>query len=290
VRGPAYGSGTDFGVIRPDWTPRPSYTAMKTLTARLGPEPKVLGWLNLGKGGYGFVFKGKEGDVLAAWAPPGKECKATFAGDVKVTALAGAATPLAAGKELALGDLPVFISGLPAELAKQAQANLGKPYPWGGDYAHATQVSCKLGAVNLEDGLKQVNPKTTVVVNDLAETWRRTSFAFGGEGHYTYFRVDPQFVPYGTTSLEITAVVRRAAPAKPANVGLEYESSKGYTGFKGPNYEVPADAQWHEQTWKLTDANFVGQWGWNFRLTTTGSPGEVDLKEVRVKKAAAPAK
>ena len=72
---------------------------------------------------------------------------------------------------------PVFISRFPADLVKQALGNVGKPYPWGGDYANAKVVICRLAAANAEDGLKQVNPKTTVVVNDLAESYRRPDFA-----------------------------------------------------------------------------------------------------------------
>lgn len=286
VRGPSYGAGTDLGIIRPDWTPRPAYDALKTTIALLGPAPRYLGWLDLGKGGYGFLFQGKEGAVLAAWSPAGKQYPAKFSAEVVVTDLAGKPSSLAAGQELVLSPTPVFIGKLPDDLIKEAQANLGKPYPWGGDYAHARVVTCRLGATNREDGLKQVNPKTTVVENGMADTCRRTNFAdpaLHNEGHYVYFRVDPLFVPYGTQSLEITIVAKRVAPDKEAGMNLCYESAKGYRGAPGW-WTIPADDQWHENTWKVNDANFVGQWGWNFRVDAISSPSEFLIKEMRAAK------
>ncbi len=203
---------------------------------------------------------------------------------------AGKRSSLAAGRELTLTNSPVLITGLPADLAKQAQANRGKPYPWGGDYAHAKVVACRLGARNIDDGLKQVNPKTTLVVKGPTDTCRRTDFAdsaLHGEGHYVYFRVDPLFVPYGTKELEITIVAKRLAPGKAAGMNLCYESAKGYTGAQ-VWWTIPQDDQWHQNTWKVSDASFVGQWGWNFRFDAISSPNEFLIKEVRVTKAGRP--
>ena len=289
VRGPDYGGGMDFGIIRPDWTPRPSYDAFKTMTTWLGQDPRCLGWLDLGKGGYGFLFQGQEGKLLTAWAAAGKEYKAKFDTEVDVIDSSGKKTALAAGQDLSLTADPVFITRLPEDMVTQAQANRGKPYPWGGDYAHATVVTCRLGAANREDGLKQVNPQTTVVVNGLTETCRRTDFAnpaLHNEGHYVYFRVDPQFVPFGTKNLEITIVAKRVAPDKDAGMNLLYESTKGYVNA-GIWWTIPGDGQWHENTWKVSDASFVGQWGWNFRFDAVSSPNEFLVKEVRVSKTPA---
>jgi polysaccharide biosynthesis protein PslG len=290
ARGPAYGQGTDHGIIRPDWTLRPAYSALKTMTALLGEEPKPLGWLDLGKGGYGFLFGGKGTPVLAAWSPPGKPCQTKFDAEVAVTDLAGKESALPTGQALTLSPTPVFLTRLPDGVVQQAKANLGKPYPWGGDYAHAKIVTCRLGALNKEDGLKQVNPNTTVVVNDLTGTCRRTDFAnpaLHNEGHYVYFRVDPLFVPFGTKELEITIVAKRVAPDKSAGMNLMYESTKGYTGAN-KWWTIPAGDQWQECTWKISDASFVGQWGYNFRFDAISSPNEFLLKEVRVSKRAIP--
>ena len=285
VRGPSYGNGADFGIIRPDWTPRPAYAALKTMTALLGPEPKYLGWLDLGKGGYGFLFSGKTGPVLAAWAAPGKSYKTTFTAEVLVTDLAGQESTLAAGADLTLTNSPVFIKNVPSDTARLAANNRTKAYPWGGDYAHAKVVTCRLGSANVEDGLKQSNPGTTVVVNGLTKTCRRTDFAnraLHGEGHYVYFRVDPLFVPFGTK--QSGAHDRRQATAFPldknAGMNLCYESAHGYHNAEGW-FALPADEQWHEHTWKLSDASFVGQWGWNFRCDGVSSANDFLIEEAR---------
>jgi len=120
----------------------------------------------------------------------------------------------------------------------------------------------------------------------LADSCRRLDFnnpAVGGEGHYIYMRVDPQFVPYGTTNLEVTVVARRISADKKAGFDIMYESAKGYREA-GKWVDLPEDDQWHELTWKFDDANFVGQWGFNFRINSIGSPNEFYVKEVRVKK------
>ncbi|MFA4944530.1 MAG: endo-1,4-beta-xylanase [Lentisphaeria bacterium] len=277
-----------FSIIRADWTPRPAYDTYQAMTRLLGVAPHSVGWLKVGAdgSGYGFMFQGANGPVLTAWAPSGKELKLKFAAAVKVVDLAGKETALPAGEELTLARRPVFILDVPASLVQQAQANAGKPYPWGGDYSRAKVVTCKLGVTNIEDGLIQKKLETTTVVNDLVESWRRPNFknpALHGEGHYVYFRTDPKFAPFGITTLEVTAVVRRLAADKPAAVDLCYESLKGYRQAGG-RYTIPADEQWHEATWKLTDANFVGQWGFNFRLDALASPNEFLIKEVRVGK------
>jgi hypothetical protein len=73
-------------------------------------------------------------------------------------------------------------------------------------------------------------------------------------------------------------------------MNLTYESlRKGYTGAEGW-WTIPEDDHWHEHTWNLNDANFVGQWGWNFRFDANGSPTEFLIKEVRVKRGAAASK
>ena len=102
-----------------------------------------------------------------------------------------------------------------------------------------------------------------MVVNERTENYRRPDFSnrlLSGEGRYIYFRVDPQFVPFGSKELEITIVARRLAAEKQAGMNLTYESTNGYRGA-GVWWAIPADDKWHEQTWKLGDANFVGQWG-----------------------------
>jgi hypothetical protein len=286
ARGPSYGHGEDFGLIREDWSLRPSYDAYALMTGLLGQEPKYLGWLKAGDNGYGFVFQGHSQNALIAWSPPAHENKIKFDGPVRIIDLAGKETALAAGEELTLTRSPLFIVGLPVKLAELAQSQANKPFPWGTDYSKVDVVSCRLGATNDEKGIKQISPQTTAAVNDLSESWRRSNFKIGGEGRYVYFRVDPTFASFGNRDLEITIVARRVAPDKPAGFGLTYEALKGYHGADG-YWTIPADDQWHEHAWTVHDANFVGGWGWNFRVDASGSGNEFYIKEARAKRLGA---
>lgn len=286
ARGPAYGHGTDHGVIRQDWSLRPSYHAWKAMTGMLGEAPRYRGWLDLASGGYGFVFQGAAGPVLAAWSSKGVDRTLTLADDATITDLAGKPSKLPAGKPLTLGRVPVYIAPVPASLLQLAQANAGKPFPWGGDYAARREVGCILGATNTEAGIVQVNPQTTEVVNGLDNSYR-VGHRKNGEGIYAYFRVDPRFATFGSTDLEVVVVARRGDNAKDVGFDLCYESTSGYKGT-GRQRAVPAGADWKEYVFALHDANFVGGWGWNFRTDVGGSAGTLAIKEVRVRKPAGP--
>ena len=283
ARGPTYGNKMDHGLIRADFTLRPSYQALKTMTDLLGPAPESIGWLNLGEGGYGFLFKGSGRNVLAAWAPMTQRIKVKFDSEVQIFDLAQARTTLPAGQAIDLTEAPEFIVNVPASLAEQARLNSKRPFPWSGDYAQSPVVTTRLQTENLSTGMRQISPDTTVPVLLGDDTWRRTDFSkAGGEGHYVYFAVTPQFVPFGTAELEITAVVRRLARDKLAGMSLDYELQRGYVN--AGYFNIPESDQWQELSWKVKDANFVGGWGWNFRLNGIASPNDFSIREVRVRK------
>jgi len=279
ARGPAYGKGTDHGLIRKDWTPRPALAALKTMTTQLGAEPKYVGWLDRG-GVYGFVFARGTENVLVTWAPPGDAKSVTFTSAVKVLNLAGEESPLPANQSLNLTATPVFVTGAPAGLVQEATANASKPFPWGGHYADAESVSCRLSATNIDKGLTQIKPETTTAVHELAESFQRTEIKRNGEHRYVYFRVDSAFASYGTKDLEITFVARPIAPGKKSSFSMTVETMNGYKGV--PVWQLPTEEGWHEHTWTINNANFVGGWGWNFRADLSGSGNDVVIKEARV--------
>lgn len=284
ARGPQYGKGTDHGLIRKDWSKRPAYEALKVMTTHLGAEPRYVGWLDL-SGGYGFVFDSGKGDVLVAWEPVDKDARPTFPAPVRVVSKLGKESQLASGAPIELTRQPVYVLDLPADLSTRARENHAKPFPWGGGYADATEVSVRLAATNVEKGIAHVKEKTTEVIHLLDQSYRLSRPTKGGENAYVYFRVDPQFASFGTKHLEITLVAKRADPKKAASASLTYESLTGYRGIKDGRWQIPAGEEWHEHTWKVTDANFVGGWGWNFRTDGSGSAGDFVIKEVRVKRA-----
>jgi hypothetical protein len=280
ARGPSYDNKGDFGLFRSDMTPRPAYRALETLTKVLGADPAPKGWLDLKDNGYGFVFDGAGGPVLAAWAPPGKPVDISFAGDVRVYDLKGVSTTLPAGTSLTLGGRPALIVGLTDDLVQQARDNIDQPYPWSGKFARKLEASAALRTINVEEGVRQVHEGTTIA----GDKWRRPNFSVPDqEGRYVYFSVDPQFASFGTKELEITAVVRRVGPDKVAGMNLDYEALKGYVS--APYATIPEGDGWHELRWTIGDGNFVGAWGWNFRLNAISSPNEFLVKAVTVRKS-----
>jgi polysaccharide biosynthesis protein PslG len=216
--------------------------------------------------------------VLGAWA--GAKREVVFDGDVRLFSLnKEESRTLRAGEPLTLTDTPVLIEDLPSALVERARAQTDKPYPWTTRRTGTTQASAMLGERNTDNGISQIKRDTTVADRD----GRRTNFARPDkEGHYAYFQVDPQFTPFGARALEITAVVRRVAPDKVAGMSLDYESTRGYTG--SDYRSIAAGDAWQEISWKIKDADFVGAWGWNFRLNGISSPNEFLIKEVRVRR------
>jgi hypothetical protein len=286
ARGPSYGDQTDHGLIRADFTLRPSFRALKTMTEILGPDPSNAGWLELGDGGYGFVFNRSGVNVLAAWAPAKHTIQVRFDADVQTVDLSGNRSIVIAGGDTTLTEVPQFILNIPHSILEQAKANKQRPFSWGGDYSRTDVASARLQLENRENGVRQIKPDTTVAVTVGNQSWRRTDFSKpDGEGHYVYFAVAPQFVPFGTRAFEITAVVRRLTPDKLAGMSLNYESQKGYVD--GGYLNIPEGDRWQELKWTIDNANFVGGWGWNFRLNAIASPNEFLVKEVTVKKRGA---
>ena len=260
------GEQAGFGLLDKSGTPRPALTAFKTMTTCLGPAPKPLGWLALGKDGkgYGFVFDGSTVPVLAAWMPAGASDTITFPGSVQViNALTGAATNLKANEALTLTDTPLFILDLPPDLTARARASARKNYPWGGDYSQAQTVSIQFGLTTTESGLFHRAEKST----------RPHQFPDGSAGleitnnRVGSFVVHPSFASFTTTDYYIRLTLRRIAPG---NVGMNFAYEVADSQGKSPMhhtpgwYSLPEGLQWQSHTWHVTDACFSKMWGYDF--------------------------
>jgi polysaccharide biosynthesis protein PslG len=276
ARGPAYGKGTDFGVIRSDWTSRPSYSSLKATTAALGETPRYLGWLDF-EGSYGFVFEGHRGPVLAAWSPVGKKQKVSFTTAAEVIDLGGGKpTQYAPGEGITLTNSPIFVMALPEKLVESAKGNQSKPFPWGGDFTAKDTIRFRPGANDRAEGLMLVG----------APEGKEPYLALKKKGSVS-FRANPSFAPFGTTDLEIKVVARSRAGGK-AGMQLFYETQQTVSGYGRAGWRnIAAGDDWQEFTWRIADANFVGTWGYNFALTEAAD--DISVKEVVVKKLA-PAK
>ncbi|MBN8711995.1 MAG: hypothetical protein BGO12_06275 [Verrucomicrobia bacterium 61-8] len=283
-RGPNYGQGS-FGILRQDWSKRPAFFALQTMTRLVNANPHPLGWLDLAPGTYGFVLQGNPDPVLVIWASTDAGASVQFGGPVTVTALDGTAVQQEAGSPLQLSRSPVFVTALPPALLAQAQENAGKPFPWIKDYSELDVASVQMGASNVENGLVQIagedGDHNTVVELVDGVYARRTDKA--NRNNYINFDVSDSYASLGDKDLEITIVARGADPSKAAGFVMCYESATGYHEAKGGVTLSPNDG-WKEFVFRVNDANLANSWGWNFRIDASNSASDVMVKEVRVKR------
>ena len=254
------GDSGPMGLLDRNGQPRPAYTAMAQLIQNLGQHPAYLGWVLLNEKNYGFVFQGAQGAVMAAWSPQSVPAHVEFGQDVQLVEPLTGQTSTANAHELTTA--PILVLGVPEKLVAQAQANKAKPLPWGDDYSNAKSVSITMGEQTIEQGLHTL----------AGDAVAKAVLAYGGSARAgnvpggNMFIVDPGFLSYTTAPLEITVVVRRNPANDNAGFKLVYESTKGFhsTGW----YTVPDNKQWHTVKWKITDAQFVNYWGYNFSLVS----------------------
>ena len=273
-----------FGLLDASGNPRFAYTAMRSLTSALGTSPQSLGWLRFNGGAdKAFVFQGATTSVMAAWAPLHASDSITFSADVQVVnPLTGLAALLPAGMPLALTDAPVLILSVPAELLSQAQANKGSPFPWGGDYGNASSVSIQMGSENVESGLHQLNANQTSKPVIVGGGLARLSNDSDADVYQT-FEVDPNFISYGTSTLSITVVARRATDG-PAGFNVGYESATGFQHNTASGWwAIPGNDQWYTRTFTITDAEFDSKYGYNFSIhSDSPSNGAFYIQSVTV--------
>jgi hypothetical protein len=179
----------------------------------------------------------------------------------------------------ALTEAPVIIDRPPESYIQLAQANRTRPFPWGGDYTGAKLVSVLYGATNIEVGL-HTQSAASIAADVVAYGGSARS---GGVPGGNVFMVDPNFLCYTPTPIEISIVVRRDAANDNAGFKLNYESTSGYKNFGW--YTVPDNKEWHTVKWKITDAEFVSKYGFNFSLDSDGNQyNKYDIQSVTVTK------
>ena len=273
------GDSGPMGLLDGKGVPRPSYTAMAQMIEHLGQHPDYLGWLRLNDKHYGFLFQGAKTTVLVTWAHKGPADEVRFAHQVSVVdPLTGIVT---LEDSHALTTAPVLILSVPEDLVKQAKANKDRPLDWGGDYAQAKSVSITMGEGKAEQGLHTLS----------GDAVAQAVVAYGGSARAgnvpggNLFIVDPAFLSYTTTPIEITAVVRRNEANDNAGFKLVYESTSGFKTAKSGWYTVPDNKQWHTVRWRIDDAQFVNYWGYNFALESDGAKfNKYYLQSVTVEK------
>lgn len=247
------GDSGAFGILDDKGTRRVSFTALSSLIETLGQTPNYLGWTTPTSNSYGFVFRTGKTLTMVAWSRPNTTSELNFAEHVNaVDPTTGRRTRVTS---VTLTNIPTLLTELDPSWANAAIANHLRPFPWGGDFTTASTVS--LTAPDVEQGLHQFGAFKARSFNGkpARDASDRTS---------QNFAVDPNFLSYPTGPLRVGVTVRRNG-STPAGFKLEYESTTGYK-TAGGWYTVPEGEQFTTTEFTLTDAHFVGNWAYHFRL------------------------
>jgi len=254
---------------------------MAQMIRQLGSRPACLGWLQLLGRHPAFLFQDAQGPVLVAWGRKDTSDEIRFGSEATIVdPLTGNTTR---ADRLTLSVAPVLVLDVPADLAREAAANLGKPFLWGGDYTRAGSVSLTMGADQVEAGLHTLS----------GDSAARAVLAYGGSARAgnvpggNLFIIDPGFLSYTAEPIEIAVTVRRNEANDNAGFKLVYEAETS-SGFKTASkgwYTVPDNKEWHTVRFRIDDARFVNYWGYNFALESDGNTyNRYLLKSVTVKK------
>jgi polysaccharide biosynthesis protein PslG len=257
------GDSGPMGLLDGSGVPRPSYTAMAQMIQHLGQHPTYLGWVLINDKDYGFVFEGAKDWVLCTWAPRGTPDHVDFSQAAIIVDPLTGHTVTATSYQLTTA--PILVIGAPESLVTQAKVNRTKPFPWGGDYTKAKSVSITMGEKTIERGLHTGSGSDVAAAVVAYGGSARSGDIPGGD----VFMVDPSFLSYTSTPIEITVVTRRNPANTNAGFKLVYESTSGYKNLGW--YTVPDNKQWHTQTWRVKDPQFVSMWGYNFTLDSDGN-------------------
>jgi hypothetical protein len=224
-------------------------------------------------GVFEFCFRGPKGPVVVAWA---RKPTPYHLGGQSVDLLTGHAITT---NIYALSSSPILSEGASTISTNFPYVNRWWPFPWDGDYVKAASVSISMGATNVERGLHTLSGDAIAADVIAYGGPARAGGVPGGNA----FIVDPSFLSYTSDPIEITVVVRRNPANDNAGFKLVYESTEGFKNFGW--YTVPDNKQWHTKTWKITDAQFVGMWGYNFTLESDGNVyNKYYIQSVTVKK------
>lgn len=278
---PSDSEGLTMGLTTADGTKRPSWYALRSLTTYLGPQPAYVGWTQTANGSYGLVFKSEKGVVMATWARAGQSETRQLASDVtEVNPRTGTVSNT---RVPVVNDAPTLLvapNGSPQAHRWQAQAieNRGRTFPWNGD--HASSASVEMVAGMLPNGVFMKNAPPVTMFNNTPE------YNFAGRGGPS-FAVDPAFLPYGTTPIRVTAVLRSHGNGDPG-FSLKYESdvpiattdNNGLVGSSRGWVKV-VGTDLYEATWTLPNARFFGMYGYHFTFDSDG-PAHSQFSIVRI--------
>ncbi|CAN5548811.1 hypothetical protein BH10PLA1_BH10PLA1_08080 [soil metagenome] len=275
------GDSGPMGLMDSAGTPRLAYTAAQNMIATLGENPQYLGWVRLNNNDWGFVFQGKTENVLITWAPISSTDTINFSASTTfVDPLTGTTTT---GTSYSLTDTPVMVVGVPADIVATAKANKNVNLPWGADYTNATSVAFTPANTPVETGVHVLGAASNFITGFGEPVYTAQNSSL------TAFGVDPNFLSYDHTPITITVVARRIGTTA-AGFNLKYESStfSGYKNSSASWWSIPGSGQWYTKVYTITDPEFIGFFGYNFKLDSDSTANsQYYIKSITVTKTGA---
>jgi hypothetical protein len=267
------GDSGPMGLLDDKGNPRPAYIAMGQMIKHLGQHPLSLGW-NVNGSIHEFYFNGADGPIVITWAHRPTPYPPASISTNRIIDLCSGRDINADFHELT--SSPILWTGLSP---LQPSLNKTHSFPWNVNYPDTKSVSITMGVTNDERGLHALSGDAIAADVIAYGGPARAGGVPGGNA----FVVDPGFLSYTSDPIEISVVVRRNPANDNAGFKLVYESTDGFKNFGW--YTVPDNKQWHTKTWKVTDAQFVGMWGYNFALESDGNVyNKYYIQSVTVKK------
>lgn len=270
--------------------------AIRVFAKGVGVQPFV-GYLLTPKG-LVLLF-GEYQTAAVAWATAGDGPLTLDADNAVVYTPTGGVRPRSgegAQVTVDLSEDPLLITGVGAGTVAQGKSTLqskGLPIPPSStDFGRETEVSARLGAQNAERGLYNMRYRTRrngaleIVQIDGADAVRTNA---GKEIVFVYFHVDESFLYYvdGRVGVEIVVEVWGAKAAQQLGFNILYDSMTGYRFT--PWQWVELKNGWITYTFRLTDANFSGTWGWDFAINAGGNrQDDLTVRSVTVRKIPVP--
>lgn len=316
---PEFGSG----LLRRDFSPRPSFAAMRQLAAVVNDKP-FAGSLALGPDVIALAFdNGREGDMVA-WSPSGKGKLVLGNGDdpqvpgaIFVQTRADSqlldASGLSAGNSagsVQLSTRPVWITKIGAQAAAQVRErrkqNGNKPLSListGGQTTTGATVRATFGDDGVEDGLawRKYLPyrgqatRFTEVEGQMGLTAEiPPDILRPADGKpFIFFDVDDDFLFFARgVPVTITVKMKKAkassASAVTKSVGafdIEYNSATGSRSTRWQ--EVEAGEGTVEYKFDIPDASFGNVNGYDFKINTFGSKQNLTFLSVTLQRKGA---
>jgi len=153
------------------------------------------------------------------------------------------------------------------------------------NFADKPSVSITLGKTNTHNGIYQFLSSTTAWDEETQANRLRVSA--DPPQTQSDFLIDDTFVTPETRELEITVTAKRidseGGLGNPTGLNLTYESVHGYRD-SGIFWTVPGENKWQTHTWKIKDAAFKSEYGWNIRLDAAGAGNDVLIKDITIKR------